>query len=629
MAFFIILMKSLRSPRLAERVLIALSLSTVIAVLFAFIQRFYDLSLGNTEPWVGLNQVNATFKDPNSFGAFLSAAVPLFIGSAFYFRGKHRTFLILLSGLCLIALPATGSRSGFLALLVSVSAVFFLISIHPAVRSKRKAVLLAPGFLVVAAISLSIIFLFPQSNLSQRLRWSVRSLSLGESANVYLTQKAFFWTIAGQMVRDYPLTGVGVGSYIVQQPDYFKQQGLQWTYTDSAENYLLQAVSELGVIGLLLVLWVFWEILRQFRRAWRQSLRRPQTAFLVIGAASALLSLLLNYLFHSYIGSFEIKYLFWILVWLLFVPSGPAGVEPAAPKRTRRNFKIASLLLLSIFGTVHLWNSTHTLAVNQRAVRFDWEQNFGLYELEKDSREFYFHWARKSAGLAVDNWGPTLVVPILASHPDIRENPVRVRVFLADAYFRKKSLLSEVTIKETQWQDFLCQVPDTEGKKVYLVFETDRSWQPSEAIGIPDPRHLAVGLGEPWFKYPAQLGDEEAASPDKTIYKDWEGKFKENLIGFGASRLQFFSEERGAVLRLWVKGQKALGVGPLIIIWLDDRVIAKTMLMGDGWQPLVLEPEIQKGAHVLTVEFKNDFSGPESGQDRNVFLGDLEVIPRK
>ncbi|MBN2410000.1 MAG: O-antigen ligase family protein, partial [Candidatus Aminicenantes bacterium] len=619
LAFFIVLMKSLRSSRSALRILFALSLSTLITVLFAFVQKTAGPGLGNTAPWIDLNQINSTFKDPNSLGTFLSAAIPLFIGLAFYLQGRRRIFFILLSGLCFIALPASGSRSAFLAVLVSIAALLAMAAFHPAVRSKRKTVWLASGFLILALTAAAMVFLFPQSSLSQRLRWSVRSFSRGEPANAYLTQKAFFWTIAGHMVRDYPLTGVGMGSYIVQQPDYFKQMARQWTYTDSAENYLFQAASETGILGLLLVLWIFWEITRRFRRAWRESLRSPRPAYLVIGAASALMSLLVNYQFHSYIGNFEVKYLFWILVWLLFVPWAPPETEREVPFLPGRSFKIASLLLIGAFGAAHLWNSTHSLAVNNRAARFDWEQDYGFYEIEKDNREFYFRWARKSAGLAVDNWGATLVIPMLASHPDIRENPVTVRVFLADAYFRKTSVIGERLLNESRWQDFEFRVPEAAGEKIFLVFETDRSWQPSKITGIPDPRHLAIGLGEPWFKYPAKIDSEGTVSLDKAVFSEWEGDFKTNLIGFGSSRLGFESPAECAVLRLWVKGQEALGVSPLIIIRLDDRVIAKTMLTGGDWQSLVLAPEMGKGAHVLTVEFKNDFYDSASGEDRNVF----------
>ncbi len=61
----------------------------------------------------------------------------------------------------------------------------------------------------------------------------------------------------------------------------------------------------------------------------------------------------------------------------------------------------------------------------------------------------------------------------------------------------------------------------------------------------------------------------------------------------------------------------------------DDEIVAKTMLSGNDWESLVLTPGLQEGEHVLSVEFTNDFYDPESGADRNVFLGPLEILKKR
>jgi hypothetical protein len=67
----------------------------------------------------------------------------------------------------------------------------------------------------------------------------------------------------------------------------------------------------------------------------------------------------------------------------------------------------------------------------------------------------------------------------------------------------------------------------------------------------------------------------------------------------------------------------------MIVIRVDDKVVAKTMLTEDDWMSLVITPGLAEGEHVLSVEFTNDFYDPESGADRNVFLGPLEVLKRR
>jgi hypothetical protein len=82
-------------------------------------------------------------------------------------------------------------------------------------------------------------------------------------------------------------------------------------------------------------------------------------------------------------------------------------------------------------------------------------------------------------------------------------------------------------------------------------------------------------------------------------------------------------------IRLWAKGQKAFDIGPYLVIKLDDTTIGKTMLDQDGWLSLILQAEINEGDHILSVEFTNDIHDPKKGQDRNVFLGDVEILSLK
>jgi hypothetical protein len=132
-----------------------------------------------------------------------------------------------------------------------------------------------------------------------------------------------------------------------------------------------------------------------------------------------------------------------------------------------------------------------------------------------------------------------------------------------------------------------------------------------------------------WYRYPATLPSEKIKDIQKISSEKWEGKFNQNLLSYGISLIKFRVDDGDTALRFWVKGQKAFDIGPYIVIRLDNRIIAKTQLLEDDWAVLILTPDISKGEHVLSVEFINDISEPESGKDRNVFLGDLEVISLK
>lgn len=107
---------------------------------------------------------------------------------------------------------------------------------------------------------------------------------------------------------------------------------------------------------------------------------------------------------------------------------------------------------------------------------------------------------------------------------------------------------------------------------------------------------------------------------------NWLGESKNILFSNNTSQISFKVGQEKIALQLWVKGQKAFSIGPYLLIKLDDKVIGKTMLAEETWTPLIFTPKIGEGEHVLTVEFVNDIFVPSLGQDRNVFLGDLDVI---
>jgi hypothetical protein len=431
------------------------------------------------------------------------------------------------------------------------------------------------------------------------------------------------------MIRDYPLTGVGTGAYIIELPNYLKIMNAPSRHTDSAENYFLQIGAELGLIGLILIVWIFIEVFKQVRKNWRYNLKRKNNeVFLLTGIISGIIAIFVNLFVHSYVGSFEVMYFFWILVALVFIYS---RTDNEIKERSKFNIQMKSLMIILplVFGLIHLWNSSHSLSINAETQKYGWVQNFGFYKQERDNRGFMFQWTKKSAGLMINNIGPIVVIPLMASHPDINRNPVKVKIFIADSYFNKMKVLNTITLNNKYWVNIEFPIPNMNNTinndKIYLVFETNRTWQPLKYLGIPDPRSLGVALGQIWFRYPSEISRGEIKLIETVVSKKWE-KAGPILLSNRESTIKFNVKEKNAAIRLWMKGKKALGVGPYVIIKLDDKIIGKTMLDSEDWKPLIFTHKICKGNHLLSVEFINDFYNPKLKLDRNVYLGNLDVI---
>ena len=229
--------------------------------------------------------------------------------------------------------------------------------------------------------------------------------------------------------------------------------------------------------------------------------KEKKEKILTFGIIAGLLSFFINFLFHSYIGSFETKFVFWFLVALLFSQGrGPVQKEKKAGKKHNFLFFFLSILLLFLFGAVHLWNSTHSLSLKSRTEKFGLVQTFGFDKLEKTNAGREFRWTKRNAGrtLYIDNC--QMEIPILASHPDIKENPVSVKIYIIKDFFKEKKLLDHLVLRKNEWETWTYPVDDFLNQKVLLLFKVSRTWNPQKALGVPDPRHLGIAIGDIRFR---------------------------------------------------------------------------------------------------------------------------------
>jgi len=531
--FFIILFKLIKKRRqIVSPLFFALALATVISCCFGFIQRFVDLSWGNTPFWVRMNQVNATFKDPNAFAFFLSGVGPLLVGLFLWEKKRRRFFFLFALMVTLSIFPFIGNRSSFLGLMIALFIFFIVLMIYGQGWLKKKLAWGPRAFLVLQGIIIFLLvgvlvgggFLASKTLLYQRLKNSVSAAIKNRSLVSLSPERYFLWREALLMIKDYPLSGVGLGAYIVELPNYYAQERASfegafqgWQRNDSAENYFLHVGAELGVVGFVFWGWLFWLIGRQ--AVWVASskikekeedreIRKKdalldssnnkagvfQMNYVAISLSLSLVALVVNYLFHSYVGTFESKFLFWGLTALLFGLGFGRGDGRGDGRK-----KGVVLLLVSasfiVFTTSNIWQATHSLSLSSRTSKLKIDQNFGWYSWEEDEEGRRFQWSRSYGGRMVKVENPYLEFKLLASHPDIQQNPVIVKIYLMKDFFKQRVLLAELKLDNRNWHHLEIKLPqEVVGQKVIILFKVSRTWVPLREIGAPDPRRLGVAV---------------------------------------------------------------------------------------------------------------------------------------
>lgn len=98
-------------------------------------------------------------------------------------------------------------------------------------------------------------------------RNSVTIARFGEVKESFVLHAERLWEPALRMAADYPLTGVGLGAYIIEVSNYSAYFDKDRTTPESSENDLLQVASELGAAGLIVAAWAALVLLREIGRA--------------------------------------------------------------------------------------------------------------------------------------------------------------------------------------------------------------------------------------------------------------------------------------------------------------------------------------------------------------------------
>lgn len=184
-------------------------------------------------------RIFSVFQNPNILAEYLVMVIPLSVAVFWNTKNLFKKFVFLGTTLVMmLAVVLTMSRGGWVGF--AFSALVFVLLIE-------KRLLLAAIPIIMGAI-----FFLPQTIMN-------RILSIGNFADSSNAYRIEMWQITRDIIRDYPIAGVGFG----HQP--FKQvfeTYIRTMPTFHAHNTYLQTMAEMGIPGFLVFMFLLFVIFK-------------------------------------------------------------------------------------------------------------------------------------------------------------------------------------------------------------------------------------------------------------------------------------------------------------------------------------------------------------------------------
>jgi len=533
--FFFIIINTLKNIKEVIIAIIILISSTVISVFVGFYQYFFNPLFGNINFWVEMNRINATLTDPNSLGSYSLMIFPVFVGLIIFYK---KWFVRLIIGLFLILflinISFSGSRTAFIGLLVSIS-IFIIIGLWKAIEklnmrfrkpARYKKVLLWLFTLAILIVLIFSILNFAPSLLEktasynillERVHLAVDRLNTAlrnkdwEAIGMVSRDRGVLWEQAVYMFKDHPVSGVGVGAYVIELPNYYIKNDIaeyRMTLVDYCGNYYLQFLSELGLPGLILVLFIFFIIIKKvfiYIKAQNYIKGLKGHNWLLIGLFISFISMIIALVFGPHTNFDEIQFTFWLIIGLMLAI---VMIEENRKKdlfiydinRVKFNFidKISFSIIILIFTISTAVGSFTDLSINIKQNLYDYMNRWGYYDyqeepIDDDSYVAYRHLTTISSDIVVKK-GQIMFFSVRAGDPDVYKDDIFVRFYIDN------SLDKIVRLKDDRWHYVELNIPHTKRDKIAFTVCVSRGLIPKNWNVPQDSRDPGIMITNLKFK---------------------------------------------------------------------------------------------------------------------------------
>jgi len=553
---FLIAINCFKKIKEIVNALVILACSTAISAIFLLFQKLVNPAFGNFEPWISSGRLNATFTDPNALGSYTVLLFPIFLIIIFYFKKWYVKIVFLIFLVLLVIMSFfSGSRSSlvgiFLALLILIIfGITKLIKYLKTINKKKRIVIQAiiiSLLVIIVLSSFAISFTdnkarnyLQKSGVTARTLESVKTvINYTEKSGVIEGVKSvsnyryFFWLRAYQMGRDYLLSGVGLGAFIIELPDYHWKYDRGFEQIDYAGNSYLQIFAELGFPGLLLILIIFAFVIKKYylySRLNKKFGNSDRNYLILFGLFISFITALFIFLFGSHINNMEIHVVFWLIVALLisyihinsrdinnFSREGETindqcnlaenyNLNFIVKDYGQFNKGLSTITFLNILGIIiivfiftfnFIISSLGPLSIYLKQDLYKWpsfqaSNTFG-FNLPQGYGDDSPRFTEADAGFCLEKKGSILTFSLKAQNPDIETNPLFVKIYT------DYKLFTTIKLNDAMWHKYKFKIPQNGMDCFTITLINSRTFVPKEWGINDDTRKLGVMFGDLGF----------------------------------------------------------------------------------------------------------------------------------
>jgi hypothetical protein len=387
---------------------------------------------------------------------------------------------------------ASGSRTAFVAAAVvalfTLAACVRLMSTRRVHAGRRLRAAAAAGVIAGAIVIALAVNTNSEAEGPVRRLWNTLPSPSVESLRNFaaeLWNRNRYGTVSTGMIREFPLVGVGVGSFHYVMSNYTQRFSPgDPLVADNAQNWYRHQLAELGILGSLG--WLAW--LGVF--GWFVLKRQRGAAVDVWAARGVLVGFALVSLVGMPAQDMIVNFTFWTMAfWYVSI----VGAPPDRPLVGRRAWPVI-LAVLVAFGIGTAIHAVGSLRVPHRAQRNGWSYAYGLFPPEPDG---WHRWTARKAVAVIEAPSDWIELSVSVDHlrltqavdapPSAPTRPVTARVWCNGELVVDETLTTTAPIVRR------VQLPDG-ASHVMLESRVDRVLRPRD-FGLADDRELGMLIG--------------------------------------------------------------------------------------------------------------------------------------